>query len=813
MTQKPLRQSSQADDVPPIYWFAFLGATGAGAILMWLYIAPATAVVYVGVMLAALIFTLRYDPPTRGIPGILWRGVLLVAAHRLTLSRVIAAAGLGAMVVAAFLLSVGRLTMVPDGYSAALIGGGLFVVAVVIGVQGWPQPLSAREKTGVAFADDLSTRETPQVAAWTMTRWHWLGLIGGLVMMALVTEINADLLGVTFLQHARHHVQFVLLVAGILLSGWGLSGTVRRGTRAKSATRTRQPLIECYGETLALVLIVGFAFAVRAWQLGDAVRLFVDEIHFSNPVRHFFYSNHIELLMPFSSVAAFPYVYPYLQWNAVELFGRTLEGLRIVSVLFGVAGVGTLYLLARELYGRRVGLLAAALLAAFPPHLQFSRLGLNNIADPTVGTLALYFVARGMRRPQAMPSSFAWAGVMLGLTQYFYEGGRLLYPVLAGAWLFGLTVLNYAFITAALIWSWAGQERKRFQAAVVQIERVHYRRLAQSALVLVLAGLLVGGPIYLTLMGKDREVIQRLETAGLRPHITDTFVTPGAVLTHVQRRLNESLLVHVSVQESGLYYGGDTSLLLGFMTVFFLIGVTAAGLQVFRPMRSPGGLLLLLWLAFTWMGNTLMQDSRISARYVVEYPALMLLVALGLHLTVERLFPVAPGKGQRSTQRATQNRLLLGAATALVVAQTVYFFGPHLERFNVQFRSTHNRGRDVDDALLRSVDFPAGTYIHIIDEPQFPDRDAVDLLNYLRDGLMVNTMTTAELTEAYMQALPVDHAHAFFVKPEAAPVIAMIRRYFPEAHGPQWSDHPLPDGRMFALYFVDRLVDAGKPAG
>jgi hypothetical protein len=58
---------------------------------------------------------------------------------------------------------------------------------------------------------------------------------------------------------------------------------------------------------------------------------------------------------------------------------------------------------------------------------------LNNIADPLFGTLAFAFIGRGLLHGRR--TDFAIGGAMLGLTHYFYEGGRLLYMPLALAWI------------------------------------------------------------------------------------------------------------------------------------------------------------------------------------------------------------------------------------------------------------------------------------------------------------------------------------------------------------------------------------------
>jgi 4-amino-4-deoxy-L-arabinose transferase-like glycosyltransferase len=117
------------------------------------------------------------------------------------------------------------------------------------------------------------------------------------------------------------------------------------------------------------------------------------------------------------------------------------------------------------LFDRRAGLLAALLLATYPPHIHFSRLALNNIADPLFGVLALALLAAGLR--QRSRRALWLGGMALGLTAYFYEGGRLFYPLLTLLWL----------------------------PALILAYRPPARLLARFGL----AALLVAAPVYLTL--------------------------------------------------------------------------------------------------------------------------------------------------------------------------------------------------------------------------------------------------------------------------------------------------------------------------
>ncbi len=209
--------------------------------------------------------------------------------------------------------------------------------------------------------------------------------------------------------------------------------------------RVRLPAVEG-----RLVLIVVIALLLRGFNLEYAIHRHVDELISIDSLVQVWDDPNTRLLVPYTGVAAFSRLYTALQSITVAAFGENLTGLRVISAIFGALGVAAVYGLAGVLFGKRTAWLAALMLAVMPVHLHFSRLGINNIADPLFGTLALAFLARGQR--DGVLSDFVAAGVMLGLTQYFYEGGRLLYPgvVLAFALIGRPLALREA---AALIWT------------------------------------------------------------------------------------------------------------------------------------------------------------------------------------------------------------------------------------------------------------------------------------------------------------------------------------------------------------------------
>lgn len=487
-------------------------------------------------------------------------------------------------------------------------------------------------------------------------------IAGGAVCLLVLALIN----GPAF--DSSHHLQFALLVGGVLLLACGF-GAVRRWRGS--------------GPKWALLAIILLAAGLRLWNLEHAVHFYVDEGNFVEGILRLRDEPNVRLMGPINYIAAFTWVYPYLQWASAEVLGSNLLALRVVSAAFGVLTVAAMYRLGAALFSSRVGLLAALALAVFPPHIHFSRLGLNNVADPLFGVLALAYLARGIRHGRWQ--DFALAGLMLGLTQYFYEGGRLLYPVLALLW--GLIALR------------AGHQR--------------IWRLALTVLVAVWVAM----PVYYTLVAWNISLSARLNAQGFdATYWFYLLIQPGVALPYLRDHVLAPFLHYVAIPDGGaFFYGGHTALLLPYVIPVWLLGIIAA------LRRSRVRVLLpLLWLVLVALGNSLIRDSVWTARYVPAFPALALLVGVGLDTLMNWL---GAGEGLRpSPTVGRQNVFILRRLPGLVAlilfllsaAQIVYYFGPHLSAYQTQIRSTH----DQQDVVFRLRDLPPETRVYwITDDP------------------------------------------------------------------------------------------------
>lgn len=91
-------------------------------------------------------------------------------------------------------------------------------------------------------------------------------------------------------------------------------------------------------------------------------------------------------------------LYIYLESAAIFLFGRSILTLRAVSVGCGLFTLALLFLLARRLFGNRVALSAAALLALSAWHISTNRISERFNMVPLATCLAIWLLARADRK-------------------------------------------------------------------------------------------------------------------------------------------------------------------------------------------------------------------------------------------------------------------------------------------------------------------------------------------------------------------------------------------------------------------------------
>jgi 4-amino-4-deoxy-L-arabinose transferase-like glycosyltransferase len=117
-------------------------------------------------------------------------------------------------------------------------------------------------------------------------------------------------------------------------------------------------------------------------------------------------------------------LYMYVVAGASLILGASPLTLRITAALFSLVEVAAGGALARQLFGRKVGLIAAAGLATSLWLTALGRTGFRAISLPTVECLGLALLWRATRTGQRR--DFAIAGGVLGLALYTYLSSRFL---------------------------------------------------------------------------------------------------------------------------------------------------------------------------------------------------------------------------------------------------------------------------------------------------------------------------------------------------------------------------------------------------
>jgi len=293
---------------------------------------------------------------------------------------------------------------------------------------------------------------------------------------------------------------------------------------------------------------------------------------------------------PFApGVQSHPYLFQGLIGLSIALFGQIFFAARLVSALLGAAGVPAVYLLGKALFGQRTGMFAALFMLAWPLHVLFARIAMNQPADPLFTTLAFYFLVTGLRRGSGR--AFVLCGALLGVGQLFYLGGRLA-PLVMLAW---------------IVFTWMR-------------ERALIRQNWRGLLLVLLAFTLTALPQHLYLLANGLPLTTRTWVSIAATGQLDTLAAHGG------DQLYRSFFGLFTLPDTSWY--GPSSNLLNFTGgPLFLIGVAVA---LALCWRKPSYALPLGWtFAVILLGSTFSIQPPQYQRYYPGVSAMALLVGLG----------------------------------------------------------------------------------------------------------------------------------------------------------------------------------------
>jgi 4-amino-4-deoxy-L-arabinose transferase-like glycosyltransferase len=284
------------------------------------------------------------------------------------------------------------------------------------------------------------------------------------------------------------------------------------------------------------------------------------------------------------------------------IFGKTILAVRLVSMLDGTLTILFTYLLARELFDRNktIALVAAGFMVAFPLHLEFSRIGVNNIMDSLNASMVLWLVVRAIRTDR--PGDYLWAGILGGLTFYTYIGSRL---VLALA----VVVLAYTAIR----------------------QRGYLRsHLSHLGIFLVGAGVTIAPEGYYFLRHREVFMTRWSQANILSNHwLINASQNAGlSIPAFLWKHFTDTILVYISNPAVGAIFNSPMPYLTILGSIFFLFGMGYA----FFKFLDPKMMTLLVWFwAVVFFGGFMTQDAPANARLIMSLPAVALLLALGIY--------------------------------------------------------------------------------------------------------------------------------------------------------------------------------------
>lgn len=282
-----------------------------------------------------------------------------------------------------------------------------------------PLPWAAMGVAAIVAALVAGRRSAPAAAGGTV------GLARPRILLGLLTVAAAG--GTTAIAAWDRWPVAALL---LWLATAALGALALRGRQATPALRAAPPWTGREWLALAALLLLA-ALARFAWIDTLPWAVFGDEprvgMYLANAYRDGRIPNFFRM-----GWNTWPVIGLSMHGLLVPFAGLDITGLRLSSALLGTFGVAATYLLARELSGPRLALLAALLFAVCRTAIDFSRLGIAHAQILFLEPLALFFLWRAINGGRAV---YWWmTGVATAWCMFSYNAGQLV-PPLIGGWL------------------------------------------------------------------------------------------------------------------------------------------------------------------------------------------------------------------------------------------------------------------------------------------------------------------------------------------------------------------------------------------
>jgi 4-amino-4-deoxy-L-arabinose transferase-like glycosyltransferase len=401
------------------------------------------------------------------------------------------------------------------------------------------------------------------------------------------------------------------------------------GKRFETASQTSEPITRLEVVLLALIVLLGFV--LQGYHVAEIPPGFHGDEAESGMQALQLLNGEVRSL-----VSVGWYHLPMLSfvWHAVSMFifGDTVYGLRMSSVIVGTLTLIPVYALTRLLFNRNTALLATFLLAVAHSFFALNRLGINYTQTTLFEVVAFYFLFRGLRSRRWW--DFAISGLFLGVGMYLYYASRLV-PFIVLGFLVLAAITQRGFV------------------------RTHWRGIV----VLCLAAIVVFAPMAIYFAEHPWHFVSRTShvfVLGSQGWVDTPYARENVVMTLLGQAARVLPLFNYGGDMSG-QYGYKGSMLDFFTAMFFVLGMGYSFAHAGRPRH----MFLLLWFWGTMIvGGMLTLPAPFIPRLAGMLPVLCIFAAVAIEGTLNVLLD---NWGQRRATRA-----MLGSLVAMILVVSTY---------------------------------------------------------------------------------------------------------------------------------------------
>jgi 4-amino-4-deoxy-L-arabinose transferase-like glycosyltransferase len=507
---------------------------------------------------------------------------------------------------------------------------------------------------------------------------------------------------------------------------------VATGNRFETTRRRSEPVGRM--ELLLLVLIVILGLGLMGYRVADIPPGFHgDEAESGMQALQLLHGGVDSLI----SVGWYHLPMLGFAWHAVSmmLFGDTVFGLRMSSVIVGTLTLIPVYFLTRLLFGRTAALLATFLLAVSHPFFALNRLGINYTQTTLFEVLTFYFLFRGLHSRRWW--DFAASGLFMGAGLYLYYASRLV-PFIILGFLALAGIANRGFL------------------------RDHWRGIA----ILWLAAVLVFAPMGLYFVHEPWHFMSRTSNVfvlGSQGWEDTPYPRESVVFTLLGQARRVLPLFNYGGDMSGQY--GYKGAMLDFVTaILFVLGMGYS----FAHARQPRHCLLLLWF---WATMTVGGMLTLPAPFIPRLAGMLPVLCVFAGVASERIL----GMLQQAWGRDRPTKAVLGIL--VTVSLSVVAFLNYDTYFNKYLNTIEGWAmREPATAIARYMDSLGEDYeVYLLGAPRL----------YVRHGTIRFIAREAQATDVLdpEQFIPLQTSGeknaAFILLPSHLHHLPSLQQYYP----------------------------------